>query len=237
MFLQYFWMFFFTCSKCSPLLFFKTTNPSSRKSPKSFLLYFLYNIFNIYMPTSLHYLAPSSAPIDTSNKPYCFLAQLWEQSNSIDFLAWFIRPISGFEIYMYSLAKSNALFKRSCVIEGQKPLIWNIKNLIRCLSFSELSHLMALTGFYDWLILVAWNNFIFILSMIVLLVLPSSFLAELIRHTFRWFKEFSLWPLIVIKRLDSALTSILSKMLSNDFLTISFNLSLILFLMFPLGFL
>ena len=77
----------------------------------------------------------------------------------------------------------------------------------------------------------------FILSRIVLLILPSSFLAGLIRRTFGLFKKSSLWSLIVIKQLDSGLMSILSIMLSNDLLTISFPFSFILFLMFSLAFL
>ena len=78
---------------------------------------------------------------------------------------------------------------------------------IRCLSFSELNHLIVLTVFFHWLILVAWSNFMFILPRTVLPILPSSFLARFIRRTFGWFKKFSLWFLIIIKQLDSALTS------------------------------
>ena len=40
------------------------------------------------------------------------------------------------------------------------------------------AYLSALTVFFHWLILVALNNFMFILSSIVLLIFPSSFFAE-----------------------------------------------------------
>ena len=46
----------------------------------------------------------------------------------------------------------------------------------------------------------------------------------------------SLWSFIVIKQVDLTLTSILSRTLSNDFLTISFHFLFILFLMFLLAF-
>ena len=55
---------------------------------------------------------------------------------------------------MYSLAKFRALINRSCVIAGYKSLITNMRNFIRCLSFSELNHLTALTVLFHWLILV-----------------------------------------------------------------------------------
>ena len=62
-----------------------------------------------------------------------------------------------------------------------------------------------------------------------MLILPSFIISCLV---FR----FILWSLIVIKQLQSVLTSVLSIMLSYDFLMIPFLFLFILLLMFPLFF-
>ena len=50
----------------------------------------------LLVPTSSHTSAPSQSPIVTSNKPLCFLIQIWVLSNTNDFLAWSIRSVSHF---------------------------------------------------------------------------------------------------------------------------------------------
>ena len=77
--LNIFWIFFFTCSDCGQLFFFKTANPSSRSSPKSFLLYFLDNTFKIYVSTTSHTSAPSQNIKHKNNKELS--KEFWEIKN------------------------------------------------------------------------------------------------------------------------------------------------------------
>ena len=79
-----------------------------------------------------------------------------------------------------------------------------------CLFLMLLNQLMTSLVFFHWLSLVAFRRFIFILSSIVLLILPSSFFDGFSRRIFGLFKKFSLWSFSVMKQLLLPLINILS---------------------------
>ena len=110
----------------------------------------------------------------------------------------------------FCFSKAQAFYNSSLVIVGWKSLISSEINLQFCLFLMLFNQLMTSLVFFDWLTLVAFRRFRFILSSIPLRILIRSFDAGFNRRVFGMFKKFSLWSFRVLKQLFLPLINILS---------------------------
>ena len=112
-------MSFLVRSDCGPLVFRKSTSPSSLWSPTLFLPYLSLRMFSIKSPISSQTSAPSKLPMVTSNMLFwSFFVQAVSLSNKRDLRQCIMMSVSLSLIVTYFLAKEMALESKDSVIDG-----------------------------------------------------------------------------------------------------------------------